>query len=203
MKQFICLALALWGCLAFAAKQPVYHYDFAKDTDVVLENGTEKGITFTCVVRFDDREIIGQDMISKGESLLFSRNDAGAMFCGFQNLKGQWLLNCSGMKVEPWTWVHYAMTISYSNESGRGDRNYTVSSFLNGEKVAAQKFNDVDPVQEQNTPLVLGYGKGHKLWAMKGDMAEVSVFDQASPTRPWAWINTPCWSHSAMCGIWH
>lgn len=206
MKQFICLALALWSCLAFAAKQPVYHYDFAKDTDVVLENGavrgkdyirfngknsravipgsekfnlTEKGITFTCVVRFDDREIIGQDMISKGESLLFSRNDAGAMFCGFQNLKGQWLLNSSGMKVEPWTWVHYAMTISYSNESGRGDRNYTVSSFLNGEKVAAQKFNDVDPVQEQNTPLVLGYGKGHKLWAMKGDMAEVSVFDQA------------------------
>lgn len=206
MKKLICLTLFLWGCLAFAGKQPLYHYDFARNTDIVLENGavrgkdyirfngknsravipgsekfnlTEKGITFACIVRFDDREIIGQDMISKGESLLFSRNDAGAVYCGFRNRKQQWLLNCGGPKVEPWTWVHYAMVVSYSNDPGRGDRNYTVSSFLNGEKIASVKFNEADPFQERNTPLVLGYGKGHQLWAMKGDMAEVMIFDQA------------------------
>ena len=52
MKQFICLALALWSCLAFAAKQPVYHYDFAKDTDVVLENGAVRGKDY---IRFNGK----------------------------------------------------------------------------------------------------------------------------------------------------
>ncbi|MBE6375932.1 MAG: LamG domain-containing protein [Lentisphaerae bacterium] len=205
MKKILLSLTGLCLCAAASlAAKPVYHYDFTQKSNIILSDGaiqkdgfirfdgekskavipgsenfkiTGKGITVACIVRFAERPRLGQDMVGKGKAWLMSRNDNGIGFFGMRSEK-KWELVQGGSKVEAGIWAHYAMTVERVHDAGRGWDYYRVNNFINGEKVSSGTFSHVKPFDDNNAPIMLGYGLGKEHWAMKGDIAEVRVYDR-------------------------
>lgn len=203
MMKYILPAVLLITGVLYAGRAPVIDYDFSKKTDIRLYEGAVQkdgalhfngkksyaiilgsgklnagpnGLSIVCTVKFNDREGKGQDVVGKKSAVIFSRNDAGQLFCGFNDSK-KWHIGRAGELVPFGKWVQYAMVIERIPQTSWGQvPGYRVNMYLNGEMIGHLFSKDITPVVNAND-FILGCGEGNDAWAMQGEIADVRIYD--------------------------
>ncbi|MGN0872459.1 MAG: LamG-like jellyroll fold domain-containing protein [Victivallales bacterium] len=132
------------------------------------------GGTLTATVRFSEPNLVAgkpatYDMIIfKENEFLLGRTKDGLYFNLF--IDGKWTVRAVNPALPSATWIHVAVTLT------RTDKNYVASYYINGKKVYETQIPMGKRLEEKRRPVLLGKGWG-KVWLMKGDIANVSIYN--------------------------
>ncbi len=142
-------------------------------------NLTPSGLTATAVIRFQPHgEDFGQDIFIKDNEWRLCRQGKGTLWVAHTDGKKYHGGVKSGQMVPFGEWAHYAAVFERIQQQGQGRVGYLQKAYINGELVGQQEVLDVEPVPS-NAPIIFGYGLGHKVWALKGEVASIKVWKRS------------------------
>ncbi|MBR4222049.1 MAG: LamG domain-containing protein [Victivallales bacterium] len=139
-------------------------------------NLTPSGLTATAVIRFQPHgEDFGQDIFIKNNEWRLCRQGKGTLWVAHTDGKKYHGGIKAGQMVPFGEWAHYAAVFERIQQQGQGRVGYLQKAYINGELVGQQEVLDVEPVPS-DAPIIFGYGLGHKVWALKGEVASIKVW---------------------------
>ncbi len=83
-----------------------------------------------------------------------------------------------GGNIPHWQWAHVVVIFNRLYDPSQGVVGYRVSQYLNGKPAITQTISN-NTVGQNKEPLLVGKGFGGGDWFLKGDMAELRVYDRA------------------------
>ena len=169
-------------------KDGLLHFDSpgaAELPDSSKYNITPEGLTMTALVRFHAKPTghdLGEDIFSKGKEWLFSRHGRGMLYLTHSSNVAQGKKFYGGIRagrvVPAGEWAFYTAVFQRVQRQGQGETGYLQKAYINGEQVGQAQVLDIEPYIT-DAPVIFGYGLAKDAWALRGDVAEITISKRA------------------------